>query len=508
MAYGMGKGIASVTLALLLTGNAVAQQGNSQRLPPAPEPFDQAGAAEKSSGAGYLQRRFGLSEQEAQRRLALQDEAEDFAVQLAESFPEAFLGLDIQQQPYKIVLNMASDEFDQEIRRTMPSSLRSVVQIRRSRFAAGEADDIRAQLIEAMQGLRVSIAFDYSKDRFVVAAPSETQADIRSRLDGRLNALVDIETRPVQSTTQSNATSSDAIYGGWTHYSVDGPQDYCTFAFTVRDQRGTPGLLTAEHCQTTVTERRRNNQQSSGNVITFANQDSSTYYRYGYVSATGRSYDFRLIPAPVVQTGAWVWFSNPRTNTYQKARRDSTAANGWTNDTISYTNQYNGLPTSGYIAVIGTTGAGTTYGVYNPGHPIGSVRCKSGATTGTTCGTITNSSQYFINDDDVIMDGVVQVGNSDFDVIADGGDSGGPIFTEPQWNSAYQRYEIRAAGIMHGATLYNVNPVFQNSGKRPCDNRYDSADCRFSYMPIDRVNDFAPVTIGIYDGNTLSYRAP
>ena len=54
MAYGMGKGIASVTLALLLTGNAVAQQGNSQRLSPAPEPFDQAGAAEKSSGAGYL----------------------------------------------------------------------------------------------------------------------------------------------------------------------------------------------------------------------------------------------------------------------------------------------------------------------------------------------------------------------------------------------------------------------------------------------------------------------
>ena len=360
MAYGMKKGLALTGLALCLSGNAMAQQGNAGSAPQAPEPFNQIGAAERSSGAGYLQRRFGLSEQEAQRRIMFQDEAEDFAVQLAESFPEAFLGLDIQQQPYKIVLNMASDEFDQAIRRSIPSSLRSVVQIRRSRFAAGEADIIRGQLIEAMQGLRVSISFDYSRDRFVLAAPNETQADIRARVDGRLNALVDIETRPVPSATQSNATSSNSIYGGWTHYSVDGPQDYCTFAFTVRDQRGTPGMLTAEHCQTTDTERRRNNQQSSGNVITFANQESSTYYRYGYVSATGRSYDFRLIPAPVVQSDAWIWFSNPRTNTYEKARRDSTAANGWTNDTISYTNRYDGLPSSGYIAVVGTTGAGTT----------------------------------------------------------------------------------------------------------------------------------------------------
>lgn len=56
---------------------------------------------------------------------------------------------------------------------------------------------------------------------------------------------------------------------------------------------------------------------------------------------------------------------------------------------------------------------------------------------------------------------------------------------------------------------YNINPVNPSLGKRPCDRRYDNVDqCTYVYMPIDRVNDFAPFTIALMEGDAVVYRAP
>ena len=123
---------------------------------------------------------------------------------------------------------------------------------------------------------------------------------------------------------------------------------------------------------------------------------------------------------------------------------------------------------------------------------------------------ITESTVYYFNEDDnVVMDGLVRVGSSDQPVIAWQGDSGGPIFTQPRWNSTFQRYEVSASGIMHAGGWYNINPVNPSLGKRPCDRRYDNVDqCTYVYMPIDRVNDFAPFTIALMEGDAVVYRAP
>lgn len=499
------------TFALAIAIPAAAQDDEAPTAPPPnPQSFEASGPAKNNDGAGFLQKKFNISDEEANRRLDLQAEAEALGVSLAEQYPDAFLGLEIQHQPYKVILSMASDQFDAQVRQAIPANLRSVLQIRRSRFQVGEPEALRSELVEALSGLEYSLSFDYTRDRFVITAPESRQADIRARVPARTNALVEIRTGEAPSTFQTNATSADYISAGWLHYSNAGPNYYCTFAFMGRDQTGTQSLLTAEHCQTSVSERRRNNQSANNKIITFALPTSDRYYRYGYDSGIRRSYDFRLIPAPTVGSGPWVWFTNPRTNSYQKGRQDRNSSSGWSYDTISYTNQYSGLPSSGYVATVGTSGAGTTTGVYNPGHPTGAVRCKSGGTTGTTCGLITESTVYYFNEDDnVVMDGLVRVGSSDQPVIAWQGDSGGPVFTQPRWNSTYQRYEVSASGIMHAGGWYNINPVNPSLGKRPCDRRYDNVDqCTYVYMPIDRVNDFAPFTIALMEGTSVVYRAP
>ncbi len=143
----------------------------------------------------------------------------------------------------------------------------------------------------------------------------------------------------------------------------------------------------------------------------------------------------------------------------------------------------------GYFHVVGAvTGTSRT----NPNHPIGSVRCKNGLTTGITCGEITYSS----TDSYVVRNGItyyyydyVEVAYADQMVIAYGGDSEGPVFTRPLWNATQQQWEIRAAGLLVGG---NDKPA--GSYDRPCVSTEDPY-CYFLYLPIDRINDRVPMQI-------------
>lgn len=468
---------------------------------------EQAGQAkEVASGKGYLEQRFGLSKQEAASRLERQESAEAFAISLAEKYPSAFLGLEIQHEPqYEIVISVGSDEFDASIRQDVPPQLRAFLRTRKSRFDRAQVDSTRREIISSLEGVRFALSFDYTRDRYVITAPRSSHNDIRAKLPASASPFVQFRDGEVATPVQSNATSADSLYAGWSNLGSTG--NHCTFAFTARDSSGTQSQLTAEHCQSSVTETRTNDENSK--VMTFAQQGSTAYRRYAYDSSLRRTYDFRLIPAPVVKSGPSLWFVNPKTNVYQKATTDQTQPQGWRTDTISYTNNYAGLPSSGYLTITGSVSSGTTTGPYNPGHPVGAVRCKSGRTSGTTCGLITNSSYYgAYNTDNVLIDGMVEVSQSNQPVIAAAGDSGGPIFDEPRWNSTYSRYEAKAAGIMHAANLKQINPVFPTAGKRPCDSRYDQDPCAFVYMPLDRVNDYGPVTISVMSGSSPTFIAP
>jgi hypothetical protein len=112
------------------------------------------------------------------------------------------------------------------------------------------------------------------------------------------------------------------------------------------------------------------------------------------------------------------------------------------------------------------------------------------------------------NDDNILVDGMVQVGRSDQRVISDGGDSGGAVFDAPRYDSASGYHQVQAAGILHGSNKKAVNPVFSERGERPCDNQTSDTDCWFVYMPLDRVNDFAPMTINVWRNGISTFVAP
>ena len=237
------------TFALAIAIPAAAQDDEApSEPPPNPQSFEAFGPAKNNVGAGFLQNKFNLSEDEANRRLDQQADAEALGVSLAKLFPDAFLGLEIQHQPPKVILSMASDQFDAQVRQAIPATLRSVLQIRRSRFEVGEPEALRSELVEALRGLEYSLSFDYTRDRFIITAPEARQDVVRARIPARTNALVEIRTGEAPSTFQTNATSADYVSAGWLHYSNAGPNYYCTFAFMGRDQTGTQSLLTAEHC--------------------------------------------------------------------------------------------------------------------------------------------------------------------------------------------------------------------------------------------------------------------
>ena len=129
---------------------------------PAPEDIEQG--KQPTGGKNFLERKFNLSASEAQSRLDRQAEAEALSVELSEAYSDAFLGLEIQHEPtYKVVLSMASDQFDSQVRKLIPPKLRSFVQIRRSRLAIGEVETTRTALISVLGNSGYELAVDYSR---------------------------------------------------------------------------------------------------------------------------------------------------------------------------------------------------------------------------------------------------------------------------------------------------------------------------------------------------------
>lgn len=108
---------------------------------------------------------------------------------------------------------------------------------------------------------------------------------------------------------------------------------------------------------------------------------------------------------------------------------------------------------------------------------------------GVTCGTISTSSAAFsVQVEEGVYRtyyGVVEVTTQDYMVIAHGGDSGGPVFTYPTWNTSMQTFDASAAGVtVAGNDRY----------RRPCITNQDSG-CNLIYMPIDRINDHGPYNV-------------
>jgi hypothetical protein len=86
---------------------------------------------------------------------------------------------------------------------------------------------------------------------------------------------------------------------------------------------------------------------------------------------------------------------------------------------------------------------------------------------------------------------LVKFESSDYMVLSYHGDSGGPVTTEPYWNSTVGYYDANAAGVFVGGSYRGNGPSYED---RPCIVP-DDGSCPAYYMAIDRIDDFESVRI-------------
>ncbi len=389
-----------------------------------------------------------------------------------------FIGSFIDHEPnFRSTFVFAKDVDVNKIREILPISLRSSVATKKSRYNAQQIDDLQRQITKAVADAKISgfDAYDIRTDKFEVTGDASTQ-----NLVNRLPPSLRDNVRFVEGGLPTLVQSSGAIYGGWTLYSSDSPE--CTYSFVVKYSAGANSITTASHCPL---------PGSYANGSAFTPLPSPSIDKN--VDGTGRGYDYRISATGSVTTGAYVWFSNNRTGTYYQ--RNGTG--GW--DNKSWANVNPNYPTDGaYTQVTGVI-LGASSNLTNPNHVVGSVRCLGGMTTGITCGQITSSSADAVVTRDGVTKtyrGYVRVSSSDYMVLAFGGDSGGPVMTEPTYNSTAGYYQARAAGIITIGSQRDRGDGYN----RPCVSPGDG-ECPAYYMPIDRINDHVGATIVTTSGN-------
>jgi hypothetical protein len=274
-------------------------------------------------------------------------------------------------------------------------------------------------------GIPFSGGFDIKGRRYIVEVESQSAAQqVRALIPPSLRSEVDVNvTRlPKSEAAPTGVVAGDWIAGGYTLYSsASGTADACTFGFPVTfGASNTKGILTAKHCLSAAYAY----VGSPGHWVTFAAPvlaKLETKYDYEIFETTGLN-----------QGGGYeVYFEDK--------------------------NSIPEFPATGYFKVTGLI----TY----MNQKAGMVMCKSGMTTGITCGEIIDGSA--INNG---YNGWIKVSKTNQSDLSAGGDSGGPWFMYPGTSTS-----VTAAGV-HNA-----------GGPGECVGT--GSACYAIYMPIDYIDD-------------------
>ncbi len=144
-------------------------------------------------------------------------------------------------------------------------------------------------------------------------------------------------------------------------------------------------------------------------------------------------------------------------------------------------NFISGHPSDGYFKVVGTSG----YHDQNVGQTV----CKSGRTSGLTCGKITHGWATHNG-----VTGWIETGESSQYLYAFRGDSGGAVFRTPTSTGT-----IVALGIVSAGSIENPDGIPDNGDEGPCTADTETlgytGDCRMIHMPIDYIDDHQLLTV-------------
>jgi streptogrisin D len=450
---------------LLLAGSAAIASAQTPAAPPPPAKMPPPPSEETvtkaavPAGHRYLMERHKISAEEAAERIALEEEVSQLSNKLRLSDPDDFGDLWIEHEPvYRIVVAFLNNEDRSALRDQISPRLRRYVQFKQVKTSWKQREALIEQVVAALKpvGIDYYSFYDHRNDSIVI----QTEADravqqIRQAIPNALQSFVTIRKGRVPRKMQATgARTGDYLHGGWWYYlsNAGGTYHECSFAFNAKDNTGRPIILSAGHCEA----------------------PTHIYYTDHWVSLPApiqdrdyERYDYQAQVITGLASGPWLYYQN-----------------GEISDPIYYKessrNYIAGYPSSGYFKVVGTSG------FYD--QKVGQAICKSGRTSGLTCGKITHGW--------ATVNGVskwIESGESSQYLNAWEGDSGGGVFRSPTSTGT-----IVALGIISLAAKDDPDgdPI---TPPIACTSDSEAAgftgDCWIIHMPIDYIDDHQLLTV-------------
>ena len=397
----------------------------------------------RSPAVTYLMQQHGISETEAQERMDVQLLVTDLAQDLNTTNDPAFGGIYIQHEPvFKVVVSFADKDDRKAFQSALSPKLQRFVQIRNAKRNKRDIESGIAALNDAFAATNAAFVggYDLKKERYTYTVGSQDIAQqFRSLVPPQLRSDVDIDigATPGLEAAPTGAQAGDSIRGGQTAYRTTGSAS-CTFSYAVNYTSGTTakrGILTAGHCPDTLVHKiGSRNVTLSGPVV------------QRQTCGVGGKYDYKILETTGLNT--------------------------------SYTIEYKDLNSIPEFPATGTLNLTSIKSFNN--QTAGMVMCKSGQTTGITCGKITDGNASFRDNGTgcttgTASTGFIKVSQSQQADLSAGGDSGGPWFMYPGSSSDIVGVGIHTAG--------GCKP-----GVSPCQS--DTGPTAYSlYMPIDYIDD-------------------
>lgn len=379
----------------------------------------------------YLEATYGISAEEAQLRLDLQEQVIALSEKLnAENDPN-YADMYIQHTPvYKIVILFSNNKNRHQFLKSLDPKLQRYVQLKNVKKSRSQYEQELGELGKLIQTLSIpyTAKFDLEKQRYEVVVENKDNLNIIKQATKKLPFKNDIHLEtgllPKKQSAPTGVQKGDKFFGA-NPLSVPNSSHAhdCTIGFAVNYKIGSAtkqGLLTAGHCGKTLYYKIGNRTITFSNPIVWYSGEIGPN-----ADGIADKYDYAIFDA----TGLTL------------------------NNEIKYKNT-NGIPE--FAKPTGTFKVTKKLGFMN--QKKGMVVCKSGESTGITCGEIVNGN--YIEDS---AKGWIQVSNSKQPNISAGGDSGSPWFLYPGKST-----NITAVGVHSSG---NDNPDYA------------------VYMPIDYIGE-------------------
>lgn len=376
----------------------------------------------------HLMEAYGLDRAEAEMRINLQPDVMMLSERLNREKDAAYADMYIQHTPsYKIMVLFADKKDRTALWHSLDPKLRPHVKIKTGKRSRAVSTKRLNEINKALRRLDVPYTahYDLVDEGFVVTVENSVDAEqVRAALPkGRkLDTTVEVGVLPQTEALPTGVQPGDRLYGGNPIYTVQGDfSSYCSLGYAVSYTSGgvaKRGILTAGHCPNTM----------------------HAYIGNHYVTLSG----------PIVERQERT--ADGLSDKYDYQIWETTGLT--VDNTIAY-KDINGIPE---FPATGTFRMTAITGFLN--QKAGMVVCKSGHTTGITCGEIINGNKTYDG-----VAGWIEVSRTQQADISEPGDSGGPWFLYPGSSSTITGVGIHTAGAGTGSTSVAI------------------------YMPIDYIDD-------------------